>query len=242
MSARAGWLLLCLLGVAKTAQAQPTKPKPKPAAQPTEPLVSTDIIYSTHALMTSLASVAYEKAGGAALLDSVQNQVPIGLFKEAAAKKQAELEKLLPPEAKKTLSEFTDAAVKMKKVVYEQSVKYYGELEKLTDVALSKVESIAPLLQGRIGKGPANVAIFVIYVGVVLFYIVKIAMFVLRLAKDIFCCICCCGCCSRKPSPEIAGKNGKTKANGAAKKEAAPKADPKAKAKADAKAKGKAKK
>jgi hypothetical protein len=228
MAARAGRLLLCLLGVAKTAQA--------------EPLVSTDIIYSTHALMTSLASVAYEKAGGDALLDSVQKQVPMGLFQEAAKKKQAELEKLLPPEAKKTLSEFTDAAVKMKKVVYEQTTKYYGELEKLTDVALSKVESSVPLVKGRIGKGPANVAMFVLYVGFVLLYVFKIAMFVLRLAKDIFCCICCCGCCSRKkPTPETTGKNGK-KANGAAKKAAEPKPDPKAKAKADPKAKGKAKK
>jgi len=194
MAARAGWLLLCLLGVAKTAQA--------------EPLVSTDIIYSTHALMTSLASVAYEKAGGAALLDSVQKQVPMGLFQEAWKKKQAELEAKIPPEAKKTLTEFTDAAVKLKKVVYEQSVKYYGELEKLTDVALDKVESSVPLVKGRIGKGPANVAMFVLYVGVVLLYVLKIALFVLRLAKDIFCCICCCGCCSRKkPRPGSPGSS-----------------------------------
>lgn len=221
MAARAGWLLVCLFGAAKTAQA--------------EPLVTTDLIYSTHALMTSLASVAYEKAGGDALLDlldSVQKQVPMGLFQEAVKNKQAELEKLLPPEAKKTLTEFIDAAVKVKKVASERWVQDYGKLEKMADDALSKVESSVPLVKGRVGKGLANVAMFVLYVGAVLFYAIKMALFVLRLAKDIFCCICCCGCCSRKKPVEPNGKkNGKANGKAAeAKKAAEPKkaADPKA--------------
>ncbi|CAE8585918.1 unnamed protein product [Polarella glacialis] len=73
-----------------------------------------------------------------------------------------------------------------------------------------------PHYEGLIPKTPANLALFVVYLSAVLYVLLRVVFFALRIAKGLFCFVCCCGFCRRKAAAAPTGKAGKAAEKGKA--------------------------
>merc|ERR1719444_539174 len=135
----------------------------------------------------------------------------------------------IPPEVTQAVSEAQTKSVQLRALLAEYTEKAYEPANEMALSAITKLETQLPALKGMIPKTLGNLVLFVVYMSLVLYTLLKVFLFVLRTLKCILCCFCCCSLCRRRGSAD-AGKNGKAKAaskskaatNGATNGKAAP--------------------
>jgi len=99
------------------------------------------------------------------------------------------------------LSVAKDAAIQMKSTVAVLMDKAYSPVVDAVAQFISAFEKKMPKYAGLIPKTVGDLLIFLVYIVIVTYVVLKISLFALRLALSIFCCICCCGrcfCCRRR--------------------------------------------
>mmetsp|Transcript_58528 Transcript_58528/g.148320 ORF Transcript_58528/g.148320 Transcript_58528/m.148320 type:complete len:230 (+) Transcript_58528:82-771(+) len=174
-----------------------------------QPLISTDLLYDTYELFYGAYSVAWAKASEHVDVDGLLAKIPLEDVKKEVSKQLA----LIPPEAQQAMSEAQVKAVQLKAVVQENVEKARLLADEFAHTAITLLEKELPMFTGLVQKSAGNVALFVCYMSFVLYVVLKIFLFIFRLAKGIFCCFCCCGCCRRGSGKDkVADKNGKAKA------------------------------
>lgn len=104
------------------------------------------------------------------------------------------------------------AFVQLKALVAEYSQKAYDPMDKAAVGMIEKFESKLPAYKGMIPKTLGNLVLFICYKAVVLYVLLKVILFALRMVFGItscvVCCICCCRC-GRSKQVKKAAKNGK---------------------------------
>merc|ERR1712039_1110786 len=103
-------------------------------------------------------------------------------------------------------------SVQLKALVAEYADKAYEPANEMAVSLINQLEAKLPALKGMIPKTLGNLALFVVYMGLVIYTLLKVFLFALRVVKCILCCFCCCSLCRRRGSTSAAEKNGKTKA------------------------------
>jgi type I site-specific restriction endonuclease len=180
-----------------------------------KPLLSVDTVYATYDVLADIASTAYTKANVDQHLKQVEQPVA-----EIKAKINEQM-KALPPDLMKGIEEAQVKIVQVKAMVMEQVEKAQEPAAKAAATAKDQIESAVPALKGTIGDGAANLALFAVYMAVVLYVTLKMALLVLRITLSIFCFCCCCGCCrggKKADAEKPTGKAPNGKAKAAAKK------------------------
>uniref|UniRef100_A0A7S2PBN5 Uncharacterized protein n=1 Tax=Zooxanthella nutricula TaxID=1333877 RepID=A0A7S2PBN5_9DINO len=217
MPSRAALFSLCLVGRLAASGAAPPQP-------PSTPLVTTDLLFGTYELVYDLYSTAWDKAGMGGLLAAV----PIDKVKAEINKQWA----ALPPDVSKMLGEAQTQTVQVKALALEYADKAYEPANDFAVNWIKQFEAVAPQYKGLIRHSLGDLALFMVYTSMVVYLLVKIALFVLRTTWAVFCCFCCCGCCRRGKATAAGSATAKAKAKSPA---AAPAASGKAAAKATAK-------
>jgi ABC-type transport system involved in cytochrome bd biosynthesis fused ATPase/permease subunit len=181
-----------------------------------KPLISKDLIYDTYGMLEEACSTAYKKAGVDAAIAKVQ-EVPQVKELKAVVDKQVEVAmKAVPPEVTKGMDEAKVKALQVKATLLEYADIAQTKADEGVAAVVQKLETFVPALKGSIGTGVVDFVIFLVYVCIVLYVSLKIALFVLGTAMSIFCFCCCCGCCCRKKAkaeePKAKDPKGKAKA------------------------------
>eukprot|EP00443_Scrippsiella_acuminata_P098100 CAMPEP_0115635464 /NCGR_PEP_ID=MMETSP0272-20121206/33137_1 /TAXON_ID=71861 /ORGANISM="Scrippsiella trochoidea, Strain CCMP3099" /LENGTH=300 /DNA_ID=CAMNT_0003072379 /DNA_START=44 /DNA_END=948 /DNA_ORIENTATION=- len=196
-------LALSMLGLATTSAAAAAAT----TAQGT-PLITTDVIYGTYELVYDVYAFAWAKAD----VDGLMAKLPMDDVKKVVSEQMAKI----PPEVTQALSEAQTKSVQLKALAAEYAEKAYDPANELAVNAITKLEAQLPALTGMIPKTLGNLALFVVYMSLVLYTVLKIVLFVVRtifgVLKCILCCFCCCSLCRRRGSSAAAEKNGKAKA------------------------------
>jgi len=204
-------------------------------------LLSTDIFYGTGELIYDVYDMALgrilESPTGAALKDNAEKTMriyvqdklpadPLGLVCEKVGIKQKDVMDAWGRGQDMLLQAKTTA-----RTLYADAHVY---LTKGAAMIVDKFDEALPKHKGLIGKSFEDLLFFTVYMGIVLYVLVRMASFALRIVFCILSCVCCCGCCClrRRKQPAAAnGKNGKktaavekgkAAANGTAKAAAAP--------------------
>lgn len=200
--------------------------------QAVEPLVSTDILSATYDLMIDIRTVAWHKLG----LDKVAAEAaaaaegPLEELKKKALELKAKgLEQVgpLPPWAADASKQAEVAVLQVKALAMENYDKAYEPLNSASVSLIEKLEQVAPAYKGLIPKTLGNLILFVVYVSLVLYVLLKVSLFFIRLTlnilRSVVCGICCCGCCCRRGTSatkdggkkvgKVAPKNGKAEAS-----------------------------
>jgi len=217
-----------LLVLAVVAAAEKAAEKAKEPAQ----VHPTDIIYGTGRLMYDLHSTAYDAAE--------HHVTKHGLHTKAKEfYKNLVGDDVIGSTCKKVGCDAKDIQGKLNQVhatmqqgkaqAYDLTTQASNHLNGLAETIVVKFETAVPQYKGSIRKTFLDVVLVTLYFAFVMYMSVRCALFGVKKAFSIFCCVCCCGMCLRRKSAAKTGKNSKKGA--AADAKAAPKQAP-AKAKA----------
>jgi len=178
------------------------------AAVEAKPLITTDLIYGTYDLVYDCYSTAWAKAD----VDGLLAKIPMDDVKKVVSQQMAQLPPV-PPEVTQAIAEAQTKSVQLKALAAEYVDKAYEPANEMAVAAITKLETQLPAMKGMIPKTVGNLALFVVYMGLVLYTLLKVFLFALRTVKCVLCCFCCCSLCRRRGgSAAAAEKNGKAKA------------------------------
>jgi len=183
----------------------------------------TDIIYSTGQLMYDLHSAAYDAAE--------HHVTKHGLHTKAKEHyKNLVGDDIIGSTCKKVGCDAKDIQGKLNQVhatvqqgkaqAYDLTTQASNHLNGLAETIVVKFETAVPHYKGSIRKTFLDLLLVTIYFAFVVYMSVRCALFGVKKAFSIFCCVCCCGMCLRRKSAAKAGKHSK---KGAADAKAAPK-------------------
>jgi len=201
-----------LPGVLAEGKVKVEKPKP----QATKQLVSCDFLYGSAELAYDMYTAVwsqYVKDSTVLKLtvDQLVSKLPQDPITPVLGKVGVESETIML-----NINKGKDAS---KKVIYGLSAQVYVHLSSAAGIAVVTFERIFPQHKGLIGKSPQDFALFVIYMGIVIYVLVKLVMLVLRWLLCIFRCLCCCGCCCccgrRAKKDKVNGKKSPSKQSSA---------------------------
>mmetsp|Transcript_118143 Transcript_118143/g.294646 ORF Transcript_118143/g.294646 Transcript_118143/m.294646 type:complete len:233 (-) Transcript_118143:403-1101(-) len=174
----------------------------------TKPLISTEVLYGTYDLVYDVYSFAWAKAD----IDGLMAKLPMDDVKKTVSEQMTKI----PPEVMQALADAQTKSVQLRALVAEYAEKAYDPANEMAVSAITKLEAQLPALNGLIPKTLGNLVLFVIYMGLVLYTLLKVFLFFLRtvfgVLKCILCCFCCCSLCRRRGGNSAAGKNGNAKA------------------------------
>jgi len=162
------------------------------------PLITTDILSGTYDLAQDALAYVWEKAH----VDNLLAQVP----KDQIMKEVNKQVKALPPWVHKGVADADIMWVQVKDAVRTASKPANEMAVKL----ITQFENMAPAYQGLIRKTPGDLAVFLLYIALVLYIIVKVVLFAVRTIFSIFFGVCCCGMCRRR-APTNGNSNHKAK-------------------------------
>uniref|UniRef100_A0A7S2PBM1 Uncharacterized protein n=1 Tax=Zooxanthella nutricula TaxID=1333877 RepID=A0A7S2PBM1_9DINO len=202
MPSRAALFSLYLVGRLAAGGASPTP------RSPSTPLVTTDFIFGTYELVYDIYVSAWDKAGMGGLLAAV----PVDKVKDEFNKQWA----ALPPDVSKMLGEAQTQTVQVKALALEYADKAYEPANAFAVGLIRQFEAFAPQHKGLIRHSLGDLAIFMVYAFMIVYFAVKVALFILRIALAVFCCLCCCGCCRRGKAAPKGNVAAKVKAKSAA--------------------------
>jgi len=176
-----------------------------------KPLITTDLIYGTYDLVYDCYSTAWAKAD----VDGLLAKVPMDDVKKIVSQQMAQLPPV-PPEVTQALAEAQTKSVQLKALASEYMEKAYEPANEMAVAAITKLETQLPALKDMIPKTLGNFALFVVYMGLVLYTLLKVFLFALctvfGVVKCVLCCFCCCSLCRSRGGSSAAEKNGKAKA------------------------------
>lgn len=183
-----------------------------------KPIVTTDIIYGTIDLLSTIHEEVYGRAKAAAAplaapaMKAISAKVPEDLLGEACSKVGVKKADVMGH-----VTKAQDAFAHAKAISAAQYAKAYGTSSKMVERLVTMFEKKLPKYTGLIPKTPEDFLIFVVYISSVLYVCFRVLFFVLHTALSIYCFICCCGCCCRKRKPAAeAPKKGKAADKGKA--------------------------
>lgn len=210
-------LALAVLLAASVVAQEDTPKKAKKA-----PIVSTDIVHGTAEFIYDVYEAIYSKfvshhvnkhsATVLKAIDPLTEALPKDPITEVCAKvgcKKGEVLKVYT-QVKASLASTLEVAMASAAQLHELLMQW-------TNFVVNGFELAMPKYEGLIPKTPANLAMFVIYFTAVLYVLLRVVLFGLRMGLGIFCFVFCCGCCPRrKVAPATNGKGSKAVEKGKA--------------------------
>jgi len=187
-----------LLVTLALAAADRSKAAPPGGAASKTPLITTDILSGTYDLAQDALAFVWEKAH----VDKLLEQVP----KDKIMKEVNKQVKALPPQVQKAWSDADIMWLQVKDALRTASKPANEMAVKL----ITQFENMAPAYQGLIRKTPGDLAVFLLYIALVVYIIQKVVLFALRTTLSIIFGVCCCGMCRRK-APTNGNANHKAK-------------------------------
>merc|ERR1712157_611962 len=92
---------------------------------------------------------------------------------------------------------------------YDLTNQASDHLNGLAETAVLKFETFAPQYKGSIRKTFLDLVLVTLYFAFVIYISVRCALFGVKKAFSIFCCVCCCGMCLRRKGATKTGKHNK---------------------------------
>lgn len=176
-----------------------------------KPVITTDIIYGTIDLLSTIHEEVYGRAKAAAApltapaMKAINEKLPKDLLEEACSKVGMKKKDVMGH-----VTKAQDAFAHAKAISASQFAKVYGTSQTMVDRLVTMLEKKLPKYTGLIPKTPEDFLIFVVYISSVLYVCFRVLFFLLHTALSIYCFICCCGCCCRRRKPAAeAAKKGK---------------------------------
>jgi len=188
-------------------------------AQAAEPLITTDIVYSTYEHLKDLHDHAWTM---------VPTEPALAKLKEI----QQQVEKQvgpLPPQVEEAKTQAMVAMVQAKALAEEFRGKAYEQGTQVALQIIQALETAVPSSKGLIRKSLGDLVVTVCYLSLVAYILLKVLLFGLRTVLFFFCGFCCCRfCCGRKAATKTkaASKKAAAKSAAAAPKPAATAAKP----------------
>jgi len=180
----------------------------------------TDIIYGTGQLLFDLHSAAYDAAE--------YHVTKHGLHTKAKEHyKNLVGDDIIGATCKKVGCDAKDIQAKLDQVhatvqqgkaqASDLTTQASNHLNGLAETVVLKFETAAPQYKGSIRKTFLDLVLLTLYFAFVVYISVRCALFGVKKAFSIFCCVCCCGMCLRRKSAAKTGKHSKKGAGADAK-------------------------
>mmetsp|Transcript_46897 Transcript_46897/g.87637 ORF Transcript_46897/g.87637 Transcript_46897/m.87637 type:complete len:225 (+) Transcript_46897:55-729(+) len=194
------------------------------------PIVTTDLIHGTGELLYDMYSVTYNKflahhveRHSKTVRDAIEPMIPPDPMGELCLQVGVEKQEIF-----KRVDTAAELANNAKQRAQVHGSRIYDLLSQGTHVVVDGIERLLPAHKGIVARTPGDLLLFCIWIVVVLYITMQVALIAFRISLRIFwfglklmCCGCCGLCCGSrntgtKPSNSKTKPQGKAK--GAAKK------------------------